>query len=159
MYPTPVNNGISTANLNMVSWTRVSEPNKQYLSHQLGGSTPRNIRGPRVLWLWPFQAITLGCINPSKTTWDLTNGPLSKLLELLDTQFYGSGSVAPVGDFLESNLFCDDLMIFVLSNCENHRLFVRILSFCCETYPGFFWVESPYVLLEQKYVKKGETQY
>ncbi len=24
--------------------------------------------------------------NPSKIKWDLTNGPLSKLLELLDTQ-------------------------------------------------------------------------
>ena len=31
---------------------------------------------------------------PSKIKWDLTNGPLSKLLELLDTQFRGpfSGS-------------------------------------------------------------------
>ena len=25
-------------------------------------------------------------LNPSKNEWDLTNGPLSKLLELLDTQ-------------------------------------------------------------------------
>ena len=33
--------------------------------------------------------------------WDLTNGPLSKLLELLDTQGLGVRSVGPVGDFLE----------------------------------------------------------
>ena len=26
------------------------------------------------------------CLYPSKVEWDLTNGPLSKLLELLDTQ-------------------------------------------------------------------------
>ena len=39
---------------------------------------------------------------PSKFEWDLTNGPLSKLLELLDTQFFfGVRSVGPVGDFLE----------------------------------------------------------
>ena len=31
-------------------------------------------------------------IYPSKIEWDLTNGPLSKLLELLDTQVF-SGSV------------------------------------------------------------------
>ena len=30
------------------------------------------------------------CTNPSKIEWDLTNGPLSKLLELLDTQVEGS---------------------------------------------------------------------
>ncbi len=30
-------------------------------------------------------------MNPSKIEWDLTNGPLSKLLELLDTQ--GQGAV------------------------------------------------------------------
>ena len=29
-------------------------------------------------------------IIPSKIEWDLTNGPLSKLLELLDTQVRGS---------------------------------------------------------------------
>ena len=38
---------------------------------------------------------------PSKIEWDLTNGPLSKLLELLDTQVWGVRSVGPVGDFLE----------------------------------------------------------
>ena len=32
----------------------------------------------------------LRCISPSKIEWDLTNGPLSKLLELLDTQVSGS---------------------------------------------------------------------
>ena len=30
------------------------------------------------------------CTNPSKIEWDLTNGPLSKLLELLDTKVEGS---------------------------------------------------------------------
>ena len=35
-----------------------------------------------------FQELPL---NPTKTEWDLTNGPLSKLVELLDTQvFLGS---------------------------------------------------------------------
>ena len=29
-------------------------------------------------------------VIPSKIEWDLTNGPLSKLLELLDTQVEGS---------------------------------------------------------------------
>ena len=37
---------------------------------------------------------------PSKIEWDLTNGPLSKLLELLDTGL-GVRSVGPVGDFLD----------------------------------------------------------
>ena len=43
-------------------------------------------------------------MNPSKIEWDLTNGPLSKLVELLDTFRYsglGVRSVGPVGDFLE----------------------------------------------------------
>ena len=42
---------------------------------------------------------------PSKTEWDLTKGPLSKLLELLDTPKSGLGvsSVGPVGDFLEKS--------------------------------------------------------
>ena len=31
-----------------------------------------------------------GTFSPSKNEWDLTNGPLSKLLELLDTQVEGS---------------------------------------------------------------------
>ena len=38
---------------------------------------------------------------PSKNEWDLTNGPLSKLLELLDTQDSGSVQLGPVGDFLD----------------------------------------------------------
>jgi len=38
-------------------------------------------------------------ITPSKIEWDLTNGPLSKLLELLNTQVEGVRSVGPVGDF------------------------------------------------------------
>ena len=42
--------------------------------------------------------------NPSKIKWDLANGPLNKLLELLDTQvFFGVRSVGPVGDFLDIN--------------------------------------------------------
>ena len=40
---------------------------------------------------------------PSKIEWDLTNGPLSKLLEVL-YRYSGLGvrSVGPVGDFLET---------------------------------------------------------
>ena len=38
--------------------------------------------------------------TPSKIEWDLTNGPLSRLLELLDTQVEGSIQVGPAGDFL-----------------------------------------------------------
>ena len=38
--------------------------------------------------------------NAIKIEWDLTNGPLSKLLELLDTG-WGVRSVGPVGNFLE----------------------------------------------------------
>ena len=42
-------------------------------------------------------------IHPSKIEWDLTNGPLRKLLELLDTHSgLGVHSVGPAGDFLES---------------------------------------------------------
>ena len=41
-----------------------------------------------------------------KIEWDLTNGPLSKVLGILDTQilrfFRGPWTVGPVGDFLES---------------------------------------------------------
>ena len=68
--------------------------------------------------------------------------------------------MGPVGDFLESNLFCDDLMKTVLSNCENHSLFVGIWSFFVKHILDFCWVESPYVLLEQyiKTCKKGEPQ-
>ena len=40
------------------------------------------------------------CLKQQKIEWDLTNGPLSKLIELLDTQ--GIRSVGPVGDFLEA---------------------------------------------------------
>ncbi len=32
----------------------------------------------------------MACYHPSKIEWDLTNGPLSKLLELLDAQVQGS---------------------------------------------------------------------
>ncbi len=41
--------------------------------------------------------------NPSKIEWDLTNGPLSKLLELLYrySGFFGVRSAGPVGDFLD----------------------------------------------------------
>ena len=39
--------------------------------------------------------------DPSKIEWDLTNGPLRKLLELLDTPGLGVRSVGPVGDFLD----------------------------------------------------------
>ena len=41
--------------------------------------------------------------HPSKIEWNLTNGPLRKLLELL-YRYSGSGvrSVGPVGDFLET---------------------------------------------------------
>ena len=34
--------------------------------------------------------VTHEMTNPSRIEWDLTNGPLSKLLELLDTQVWGS---------------------------------------------------------------------
>ena len=44
---------------------------------------------------------------PWKISWDLTNGPLSKLLELLDTQVYGVRSLGPVGDFLDSLQICE----------------------------------------------------
>ena len=41
-------------------------------------------------------------VFPSKIEWDLTNRPLSKLLELLDTQIYiGVRSEGPIGDFLD----------------------------------------------------------
>ena len=40
-------------------------------------------------------------LNPLKIEWDLTNGPLSKLVELLDTWVIGVRSVGPVGDFLD----------------------------------------------------------
>ena len=33
-----------------------------------------------------FWGDVLECAIPSKIEWDLTNGPLSKLLELLDTK-------------------------------------------------------------------------
>ena len=36
---------------------------------------------------------------PAKIKWDLSNGPLSEALEILDTQVR---SVGPVGDFLET---------------------------------------------------------
>ena len=39
---------------------------------------------------WPLSLYR--CTTPSKIEWDLTNGPLRKLLELLDTQVF-SGSV------------------------------------------------------------------
>ena len=40
---------------------------------------------------------------PSKIERDLSNGPLSKLLGLLETQVF-SGTVGPVGDFFETIL-------------------------------------------------------
>ena len=43
--------------------------------------------------------------HPSKIEWDITNGPLSKLLELLDTGL-GVRSVGPVRDFLDTTLQC-----------------------------------------------------
>ncbi len=54
----------------------------------------------------PTQALG---INPSKVEWDLTNGPLSKLLEPL-YRYSGLGvcSVSPVGDFLESIVIFSD---------------------------------------------------
>ena len=44
----------------------------------------------------------MASMYPSKIEWDLTTGPLRKLLELLDI-YSGLGvrSVGPVGDFLE----------------------------------------------------------
>ena len=36
------------------------------------------------------MSLEIYLIYPSKIEWDLTNGPLSKLLELLDTQVQGS---------------------------------------------------------------------
>jgi len=42
------------------------------------------------------------CLFPSKIKWDLTNGPLGKVLALLETDSsLGVHSVGPVGDFLD----------------------------------------------------------
>ena len=47
------------------------------------------------LVMWDIHSNKLTCRtnthkNPAKIEWDLTNGPLSKLVELLDTPVWGS---------------------------------------------------------------------
>ena len=50
-----------------------------------------------------FASMSNIAFSPSKIEWDLTNGPLRKLLELLH-RYSGLGvrAVGPVGDFLDS---------------------------------------------------------
>ena len=66
---------------------------------------------------WKDKRVTtlLISLNPSKFEWDLTNGPLSKLLELLDTHQVGVHSVGPVGDFLDSDLLNSEPMFVFIS--------------------------------------------
>ena len=64
-------------------------------------------------------------IISSNIEWDLTNGPLSKLLELLDN-YSGLGvrSVGPVGDFLEQS----HIQKTAQENCTSSALFVAALN-------------------------------
>ena len=54
-----------------------------------GGSS---YRSSSVAAQWGLRLKSVQVLTQSKIEWDLTNGPLSKLLELLDTQVF-SGSV------------------------------------------------------------------
>ena len=67
-----------------------------------------------------------GSSNPSKVNWNLTNGPLGKVLEHLDTQVLGVHSVDPVGDFLEVQL--QPFFFATLKRCCSSKLPSRVLS-------------------------------
>ena len=63
-------------------------------THRVGTSLSNNMKSwlayPKMYQVVSQIEINYKSNNPSKIEWDLTNGPLSKLLELLDTQVSGS---------------------------------------------------------------------
>ena len=78
---------------------------------------------------------------PSKIEWDLTNGPLSKLLELLDTQVEGSVQWVLLeiswNDSLHETIFHTRTQINVWRECWNES----IPRFACDL--GYSIVSNP----------------